>query len=105
MGSYKRPLVFHPLDLQVIDLVYAAAWAQFEARDPYRDRSHDEERRKLLRQQVFALAKPGDIEFDALLDKVLASIPETWTMAVSAPPLPEVCAGVSDAGDANKVAE
>ena len=52
MGSYKR--VFDPLDLEIIDLVYEAALVQIAARDP-----------------LFAVAQPGAVEFDNLLDKVL----------------------------------
>jgi hypothetical protein len=75
MGSYKHPHVFDPLDLQIIDLVYEAAWAQLEARDPYRDTSKDEEIQELLRKKIFAVAIPGEVEFDALLDDVLIVLP------------------------------
>jgi hypothetical protein len=27
MGSFKRPRVFHPLDLEIMDRVFDAAWA------------------------------------------------------------------------------
>ncbi len=74
MGSFKRPHAFDPLDLEIIDLVYEAAWEQVEARDPSRDVAHDDERRALLRKLVFALAGPGGVDFDKLLDKVLASL-------------------------------
>jgi hypothetical protein len=76
MGSFARPRVFDPLDLQIIDLVYEAAWAQLEARDPYRDLTDDPKRQEVLRKKVFAVARPGAIEFDDLLDKVLAISPE-----------------------------
>jgi hypothetical protein len=75
MGSYRHPQVFNPLDLQIIDLVYEAAWAQFEARDPYRDARKDDELQELLRKKVFAVAIPGEVEFDALLDNVLSALP------------------------------
>jgi hypothetical protein len=70
--------VFHPLDLEIIDLVYEVAWTSILARDPYRDPAADPQRRALLRKQVFAAAVPGSVDFDPLLDKVLASLPETW---------------------------
>ena len=101
MGSYKRPNVFDPLDLQIIDLVYQAAWAGFIARDPYRDTRKDEDRQALLRKKVFAAATPGEVEFDTLLDRVLASIPETWTMARSGTPLPEISPSVSNVLEAD----
>ena len=37
MGSYKHTRVFDPLELEIIDRVYEAAWAQLEAREPFRD--------------------------------------------------------------------
>ena len=37
MGSYKHPRVFHP-NLEIMDRVYEAAWAELEARDPFRDK-------------------------------------------------------------------
>jgi hypothetical protein len=43
MGSFK-PEGFDPLDLEIIDRVYEAAWAQLEAREPFRDREKDGER-------------------------------------------------------------
>ena len=41
MDSFKRPCVFLPLYLEIIDLVHEAAWAQIEARDPFRNRNED----------------------------------------------------------------
>jgi hypothetical protein len=31
MGSFKRPRVFHPLDLEIMDRVYETVWAHLEA--------------------------------------------------------------------------
>jgi hypothetical protein len=39
LGSFKHPHAFDPLDLEIIDRVYEAAWAQVEARDPVRSRN------------------------------------------------------------------
>lgn len=58
MGPFKRPRVFHPLDLEIMDRVYEAAWAQIEARDPFRDRNEDGKRQDALRKWLFALAIP-----------------------------------------------
>ena len=33
MGSFKHPHVFDPLDLEIIDHVYEAAWARVEANE------------------------------------------------------------------------
>jgi hypothetical protein len=41
MGSYKHAQVFGPLDLEIIDRVYDAAWAELEAREPFRDRERE----------------------------------------------------------------
>ena len=58
MGSFERPRGFHPLDLEIMDRVYEAAWAQIEAHQPFRDRNEDGERQDVLRKQLFALATP-----------------------------------------------
>jgi hypothetical protein len=81
MDSFKRPCVFLPLDLEIIDLVHEAAWAQIEARDPFRNRNEDGERQDALRKRLFALATPGTVDFDTLYDNVLASMPERATFS------------------------
>jgi hypothetical protein len=90
MGSFKRPRVFTPLDLETIDLVYESAWAHIIARDPFRDVAKDLERKEVLRKKIFAVAIPGSIDFDALLDKVLAITPEIWVAFVKPRSSPEV---------------
>jgi hypothetical protein len=55
MGSFGFR-VFHPLDLETIDRVYEAAWAQIIARDPFRKTEKDSERQAALRKRLFALA-------------------------------------------------
>ena len=82
MGSFKYPRVFNPLDLEIMDRVFEAAWAQVEARDPSRDRSKDGERRDALRKWMFVLATPGSVDFDTLCDKVLTIIPNTWIFSI-----------------------
>jgi len=54
MSAFKR--VFAPLDLEIIDRVYEAAWAQIEAREPFRDKQKDGERQEALRKRIFAVA-------------------------------------------------
>jgi len=36
MGSFRHPRVFDPLDLEISDRVCEVAWAQLEAREPFR---------------------------------------------------------------------
>jgi len=80
MGSFKQPgRVFGPMDLEVIDQVYKAVWAQVEALEPYRDRESDSERQDAIRKRIFAFAGCGPIDFDTLCDKVIATIPQSWT--------------------------
>jgi hypothetical protein len=76
MGSFKRPHAFDPLDLEIIDLVYEVAWEQVSARDPSHDTAEDEERQASLRKRVFDLAGDGGVDFDTLLDRVLANLPK-----------------------------
>jgi hypothetical protein len=46
MGSFKNSRVFNPLDLEVIDRVYEAAWAKIEALEvPRQTRGRPAERR------------------------------------------------------------
>jgi hypothetical protein len=78
MGSLRRPRVFDPLDLEIIDRVYEAAWARVEANNFTRDTNRDDERKKALRQWIFALADSHPIDFDALSDKLERSVPEVW---------------------------
>ena len=77
MHSFKSD-VFDPLDLEIIDLVYEVAWEQISAREPSRDMAQDEERQDSLRKSVFALAGNGGVDFDTLLDRVLASVPKPF---------------------------
>jgi len=83
MGSFKRAHAFDPLDMEIIDLVYEVAWEQISARDPSADAAEDEERRAALRKRVFALAGDGGVDFDTLLDRVLASLPKPLRPAPS----------------------
>jgi hypothetical protein len=76
MGFPKRRGVFDPLDLEIIDRVYETALAQLEAREPLRDREKDAERERALRKLVFALATPGNVDFDTLFDRVLVGASE-----------------------------
>jgi hypothetical protein len=76
MGSYRHPQVFGPLDLKIIDRVYDAAWAELEEREPFRDRERDEERRDELRKLIMDNTGTGQVEFDALYERVMANMPE-----------------------------
>jgi hypothetical protein len=64
---------FDPLDLEIIDCVYEAAWAQLLARFPALSAEEEAERQKNLRKRLFALAQPGAVDFDTLFVNVMAS--------------------------------
>ena len=49
MGSYKRPRVFDPLDLETIHLVYEAASAQLAARHPPSNPDEESVRQEALK--------------------------------------------------------
>jgi hypothetical protein len=75
MGSFKR--TFDPLDLEIMDRVYEAAWAHLEARQPDRDIARDGERQEALRKKIFGVARiagSGHVDFDTLTEVVLATI-------------------------------
>jgi hypothetical protein len=74
MGSFK------PLDLEILDRVYEAAWVALQARDPFRDTDKDGERQESLRKLVFDNTGPGRVDFDTLCDRVLANMSENWTV-------------------------
>jgi hypothetical protein len=82
MGSFN-PRVYDPLDLEILDRVFEAAWACFEAAAPKRDRSNDDEVKHELRKLIFKLAEKSKVDFDDLYDKVTARAPERFTPIVS----------------------
>ena len=71
MGSFRRPQVYDPR-------VFEAAWARVEANNLNRDTSKDDERKRALRQWIFALVDGHPVDFDALWDKLETSIPKAW---------------------------
>ena len=81
MGSLQRSHAFDPLDLEIIHLVYEVAWEQVSSRQLDRDMDQDEERQASLREQVFSLAGDGGVDFDTLLDRVLANLPQPLRQA------------------------
>jgi hypothetical protein len=84
MASFQRPRVFDPLDLEIIDRVYEAAWSRLEAQHPHRDKEDDGERQEELRKLVFAFAHTAKVglgnhvDFDALSEQVLDQMAVTW---------------------------
>jgi hypothetical protein len=74
MGSFNRSRAFDPLDLEIIDRVYEAAWAQIEARQIDRDTEGDPERQRKLRERIFAVAEIGTVDFDALYERVIDAL-------------------------------
>jgi hypothetical protein len=95
MSASKRPRVFIPLDLEIIDRVYEAAWAKIEADNLFREVSRDDERKQSLRKRIFALderkqslrkrifalAGSGPVDFDTLYEKVMRSAPQPLAKA------------------------
>ncbi len=59
MGSFRRGH-FDPLDLEIIDCVYEAAWVQLQARYPNHDTAEDSECQDALRKRIFAVAMPAN---------------------------------------------
>ena len=74
MSSFAR--VFDPLDLEIIDRVVEAVWVRIEAQSSLRDGRTDDELKEMLRKQVMICAASGKVDFDALYDKVAASMSE-----------------------------
>jgi hypothetical protein len=72
MGFLNLGHIFKPLDLEILDRVYEAAWAHIEARDLYRDPQ------KAGGGSCYEDGVHGcrywSGRFDTLCDKVLASL-------------------------------
>ena len=78
MDAFKSRSNFQPLDLEIMDYVYEAAWAQLEARRTLRDVENDDVRKSALRKKIINCAAEGGVEFDALYNRVVANMPEHW---------------------------
>jgi hypothetical protein len=74
MSSFAR--VFDPLDLEIIDRVFQAAWARVEAEPSLHDGRTDDELKEMLRKRVMICAATGKLDFDTLYDKVAGSLSE-----------------------------
>jgi hypothetical protein len=72
MGAADKS-TFDPLDLEIIDRVYEAAWAKLIAHAPVKNGDDEASRQTNLRQRLFALSQPGRVGFDELYDHVLSS--------------------------------
>ena len=83
---YLHPRVFDPLDLAIIDRVYDAAWAQLEAREPFRDKERDGERQDVLRKPIIDDTGTTTIEFDVAGGQapVIARVHDVQTFVVHA---------------------
>jgi hypothetical protein len=80
MSAYKSG--FDPLDLEIIDRVYESAWAHIQACQPNRNTALDGLGQEILRKKIFGVARmlgPGHVDFDALTEVVLATIPDRRT--------------------------
>jgi hypothetical protein len=77
MGYSRRNRRFDPLDLEIINRAYEAAWARVET-DLFRDTARDEERKTALRHWAFVLAGTQPVNFDALAAQLKSMIPKPW---------------------------
>ena len=84
MGSFKHPHAFDPLDLEIVERVCEAAWAQLQERRPFRNMQTDDERKQTLRKQVMNYAAEGKVEFDALYQKAITEMPDPWPIFTKA---------------------
>jgi hypothetical protein len=82
MGSFNHPRVYDPLDLEILEHVYEAAWARVEADNFHRDPFNDEKLQEALRKWVFALAGSHPVNFDELMEK-LDRVPTSWLTKIA----------------------
>jgi hypothetical protein len=73
-GLFQAFPCLRSLDLEIIDRVYEAVWAQIEARQIDRDTERDPERQQKLRERIFAVAEIGTVDFDALYERVIEAL-------------------------------
>jgi hypothetical protein len=78
-----RSRVLDPLDLEIIEQAYEAAWAEIALREPFRDTAQDNVRKVFLRKRTLAMMRKGASDPTALAHKVLASLPGLWIAPVS----------------------
>jgi hypothetical protein len=90
---------FDPLDLEIIEQVYAAARAYIEAHNLYTNEDQNDDEEDALRKMIFAVAGAGPIHFDILCDTVMAALDEYRHRArrVQDEPVVLVFPGVSEA--------
>ena len=82
MGSFKHPSAYDPLDLEILEHVYEAAWARVEAEGFHRDHLHDPELQEALRKWIFALAGGHPVIFDELMER-LEGVPTSSLIRVA----------------------
>lgn len=75
MNPLERPHAFDPLDLEIIDLAYEAAWTKIEKSHPQRDTNKDPEYKQMLRRSLFLAVHEHISDPEALCDKALAAMP------------------------------
>ena len=85
MGSSRRPRIYNPLDLEILDRVFDAAWARVEVSPDY-DLAWTEGQ-EALRRWIFALADGHPVDFDILIEK-LDAVPVSWLKVMVREPLP-----------------
>jgi hypothetical protein len=78
VASFQHARAFDPLELELIERAYDAAWATLIARAPQRDPAKDAERKMALRKCVHVAIRSGEIDVEALRDRALATMPEYW---------------------------
>jgi hypothetical protein len=83
MGTFKHPRVFDYHDLEIMDHVFDVALAQLEAREPFRDKERDGERRAELCKLILDQTGTDRIEFSTLCGRVLANMTEAWPVFTS----------------------
>jgi len=82
--GFTRPQMCDPLDLEIIDWVYQAAWAHIIASVPDRDQEKDAIRQEALRKWIFALAGSGAVDFDFIPRWVIVEVGGMGLLELSA---------------------
>jgi hypothetical protein len=77
MNPMELSRAFDPLDLEIIERAYEAAWTKIEKYDPQRDTSKDPEYKQMLRRTLFLVAYERMSDSETLCHEALVRMVES----------------------------
>ena len=77
MNPMELSRAFDPLDLEIVERAYEAAWTEIENYNPQRDTSKDPEYKQMLRRALFLAAHERMSDPETLCDEALVRMVES----------------------------